>query len=121
MCLESREPSEGPDQGCSAERVDGVNARVRTFQDGHAGHGARELLELSGSQSGDGADGQDRPVRGLRLVIPNDDLWPTGPYLAVEQGARRKRAQVIYQEAFDRAVINPDGTGINLIAVDTGQ
>ncbi len=87
------------------------------FKQGGARLGLGLLPHLAVTEPSDSADWHLVAIWRVRLIVPDDDLKPSGPRLPVKASSGFERTKRFGQVAFKRTVVNDDGTCIYLIRV----
>ncbi len=80
--------------------------------------GIGPLSHLAATEPSDRADWNLVAIGRVRFIIPDDDLKPSRPRLSVEASSGIKRTKRFGQVAFNRTVVNNDGTCIYLIRIE---
>src|SRR5690242_10190254 len=87
------------------------------FEEGAPRLGLGLLPHLAATEPSDRADWHLVAIWRVRLIVPDDDLKPSGPCLPVKASSGFECTKRFGQVAFKRTVVNDDGTCIYLIRV----
>jgi hypothetical protein len=101
----------------SPERIDHENRHRAMFEEGAPWLGLGFLPHLAATEPSDRADGHLVAIWKVRFIVPDDDLKPSRLRLPVKASSGFERTKRFGQVAFERTVVNDDGTCIYLIRV----